>query len=90
MQHSRLISQYCSNTYRPLQAQHISVYPPVHQDFAFTVHKGITSQQLETAIRDASGEYWVSVELFDVYSGGQVGADEIACLLEVTFRAFTP
>lgn len=74
-------------TYRPLQAQHISVYPPVHQDFAFTVHKGITSRQLETAIRDASGEYCEAVELFDVYSGDQVEDDEKSLAYSVTFRA---
>ena len=71
----------------PIQARPISTFPPVKQDLAFTVPQTVTAAALEDAIREAAGEVLESIELFDVFTGDQVGEGMKSLAYAVTFRA---
>ena len=71
----------------PLQAKPVSTYPPVHQDLAFTVPSAVTAAQLESVIRQAVGDALESIELFDVFTGEQVGEGSKSLAFAVTFRS---
>lgn len=73
--------------FEPLQAKPISTFPPVRQDLAFTVPESVTADQLTSAIREAAGTSLESIELFDVFTGDQIGQDAKSLAFAVTFRA---
>lgn len=72
---------------KPVQAKPISIFPPVKQDLAFTVSTDVTAAELKQVIVDAAGSSLESIELFDVYTGDQLGEDEKSLAYAVTFRA---
>ncbi len=72
---------------KPVQAKPISTFPPVKQDLAFTVPDTVSAHDLGEAIRDAAGDVLESIELFDVYTGDQVGEGKKSLAYAVTFRA---
>lgn len=65
---------------KPVQAKPIATFPPVKQDLAFTVDQSVTAAQLEAVVREAAGANLESIELFDVFTGEQVGRTEVARL----------
>ncbi|PWG60252.1 phenylalanine--tRNA ligase subunit beta [Bifidobacterium catulorum] len=72
---------------KPVQAKPIATFPPVRQDLAFTVPATVTAQQLSDAIREAAGPSLESIELFDVFTGDQVGEGAKSLAFAVTFRS---
>lgn len=72
---------------KPVQAKPISTFPPVRQDLAFTVAQTVSAQQLTDCIRESAGDNLESIELFDVYTGDQVGDNEKSLAFSVTFRS---
>lgn len=71
----------------PLQAHPISTFPPVKQDLAFVVDKSVTSAALAEAIAQGAGDVLESMTLFDVYEGGDLGADKKSLAYSVVFRS---
>lgn len=71
----------------PIQAKPISTFPPVKQDLAFTVPQSVTAESVANAIREAAGDVLESVELFDVFTGEQLGEGMKSLAFAVTFRA---
>ena len=72
---------------KPVQAKPISTFPPVKQDLAFTVPSSVSAAQLETVIRQAAGDTLESIELFDVFTGDQIGEGLKSLAFAVVFRA---
>lgn len=72
---------------KPVQAKPIATFPPVKQDLAFTVNESVSAAQLEQAIRDAAGDALESIELFDVFTGEQVGEGKKSLAYAVVFRS---
>ena len=70
-----------------MQAKPISTFPPVKQDLAFTVDASVTADQLEAVIREAAGANLESIELFDVFTGEQVGEGKKSLAYAVVFRS---
>ena len=70
-----------------MQAKPISSFPPVKQDLAFTVDASVTADQLEAVIREAAGANLESIELFDVFTGEQVGEGKKSLAYAVVFRS---
>ena len=71
----------------PVQAKAISTFPPVHQDLAFTVPEALSAQELQDTIVKAAGDDLESIELFDVFTGDQLGKDKKSLAYAVTFRS---
>ena len=72
---------------KPVQAKPISTFPPVKPDLAYTVPTSVTAHELTETIRQAAGDVLESIELFDVYTGDQVGDGKKSLAYAVTFRA---
>lgn len=72
---------------KPIQAKPISAFPPVRQDLAFTVPVSVSARQLADAIRSAAGDKLESIELFDVFTGEQLGEGVKSLAYAVTFRS---
>lgn len=72
---------------KPVQAKPISTFPPVKQDLAFTVPTTVSAAQLEDVIREAAGDALESIELFDVFTGDQIGEGLKSLAFAVVFRA---
>ncbi|MDD6461519.1 MAG: phenylalanine--tRNA ligase subunit beta [Bifidobacteriaceae bacterium] len=84
-----LTAIFAGVAYAPLQAKPVSTFPPVKQDFAFTVDDAVTSDEIEGAIRKAAGDDLEDVRLFDVFTGGQLGEGKKSLAYSVTFRSPT-
>ena len=72
---------------KPVQAKPISTFPPVKQDLAFTVPATVSAAELEATIREAAGDALESIELFDVFTGDQLGEGLKSLAFAVVFRA---
>ncbi len=64
-----------------------SRFPAVDRDIAFLVPRGQPADQVQRVIAAAAGSYLESVELFDVYQGANIPADERSLAYRLTFRA---
>jgi phenylalanyl-tRNA synthetase beta chain len=62
-------------------------FPSVREDLAVVVADDVASSDLIATIRGAAGSDLESVELFDVYSGEQVGSGRVSLALHLEFRA---
>ena len=82
-----LTALFATLTGKPVQAKPISTFPPVKQDLAFTVDETVTAGQLENVIRKAVGANLESIELFDVFTGEQVGEGKKSLAYAVVFRS---
>ena len=71
-------------TYRDLAA-----VPPLRQDLAVALPAEVPAEQILQAVRAAADELLEEVEVFDVYSGEQVGEGRRSLALALTFRAPT-
>jgi phenylalanyl-tRNA synthetase beta chain len=61
--------------------------PPLRQDLAVTLPEDVTARQVLHAVRNAGGETLESAEVFDVYTGSQVGEGRRSLALALSFRA---
>jgi phenylalanyl-tRNA synthetase beta chain len=82
---SALVSGGFEEQRRPIPP--ISTYPPVRQDIAVTVAKGVPASSVERALRDGAGDLLEAIRLFDVYSGPQAGEGRKSLAYALTFRA---
>jgi phenylalanyl-tRNA synthetase beta chain len=64
----------------------IPVLPPATRDIALVVHDDVSAGAVGEAIRDAAGAICETVELFDLFRGGQVPADHRSLAFHVVYR----
>lgn len=65
----------------------VSAYPPVPLDVALVVDNAVPASDVEEALRAGSGPLLEHVELFDVYTGEQVGEGKRSLAYALRFRA---
>ena len=65
----------------------ISTFPPVYTDVAYTVQVDVPAATVEAALREGAGPLLESLQLFDVFTGEQLGADQKSLAYSLTFRA---
>ncbi len=70
-----------------LPAPALSVFPAVLQDVAVVVDAALPAADVAAALRAGAGELLESIELFDVYTGDQVGAGRKSLAFALRFRA---
>lgn len=68
---------------------HVPRYPGSYRDISLIVPEEVSSQELETAMREAGAGLLVSVELFDLYLGDQVPSGHKSLAYSLTYRAET-
>jgi len=64
-----------------------TAFPPVDRDLAVVLNDSVTASTVLAAAEEAGGKLLVSVNIFDVYHGDQIGADEKSLALRLRFRA---
>jgi len=62
-------------------------YPPLRQDLAVILPDDVPAGRAAQVIRDAGGELLTGAEVFDVYTGAQVGEGRRSLAFALTFRA---
>jgi phenylalanyl-tRNA synthetase beta chain len=71
----------------PVHYEDYTSFPEVRQDLAVVVPRSVAAAELIAAVRAAGGPLLASVEVFDVYSGKQIGDDEVSLALRLAFRS---
>ena len=69
----------------PMKYKEISKFPNVVKDVAFVMKKDVMSEVIEEQIRKAGGKLLTKVEVFDLYTGENIGEDEKSIAYKLTF-----
>lgn len=80
------LSKLLSKKVGKMKFKEISKFPNVKKDVAFIVNKDITSKEIEMVIKKASGSALTNIEVFDVYTGENVGENEKSIAYSLTFN----
>ncbi len=67
--------------------QSFGVFPALRQDLAVTLPESVSADELLALVRHAGKETLEEAEVFDVYTGAQVGEGRRSLALALTFRA---
>lgn len=70
-----------------LPAPRVSPFPAVFQDLSLVVAADVSAQAVADAVREGAGELLEDLQLFDVFTGPQVGADRKSLTFALRFRA---
>ncbi|MGE5493875.1 MAG: phenylalanine--tRNA ligase subunit beta [Burkholderiales bacterium] len=62
-------------------------FPAVERDIALIVDKSVAAADLLDCIEKHAGQYFESAELFDVYTGDQLGIGKKSLAFKIVFRA---
>lgn len=68
-----------------MKYKEISKFPSIKKDVAFVMNKNVESKQIETVIKKAGGSLLTNIEVFDVYTGENVGENEKSIAYNLTF-----
>lgn len=69
-----------------MKYKEISKFPNIKKDVAFVVDKNIPSKDIEMVIKKSGGSLLTNIEVFDVYTGENVGDDEKSIAYSLTFN----
>ncbi len=70
-----------------LPAPRVSPFPAVFQDVSLVVLANVPAQAVADAIREGAGELLEDIQLFDVFTGPQIGEDRKSLTFALRFRA---
>ena len=73
-------------TIKPLKYKEASRYPEIKKDMAFIVSKDVSAQTLIDQIRKSGGRLLTDIDIFDVYTGENVGENEKSVAFSLTFK----
>ena len=65
----------------------VTTYPALYEDIAVVVPAGVAAESVRRAVLESGGELLRSAEVFDVYTGEQVGEGRKSLALRLEFRA---
>lgn len=78
-----------SHKVRMVKYKEVSKYPAIHKDVAFIVEKKITSKEIMDFLKHIGGRMVTNIDVFDVYTGENVGANEKSIAYSITFEDAT-
>ncbi|QUR67429.1 phenylalanine--tRNA ligase subunit beta [Mycobacterium spongiae] len=70
-----------------LPAPRVSPFPAVFQDLSLVVAANVSAATVADAVREGAGELLEDVQLFDVFTGQQIGAERKSLTFALRFRA---
>jgi phenylalanyl-tRNA synthetase beta chain len=73
--------------YQPTQLAHVSLYPPVHRDIAFSAPVGLPHQSVCQVFETLNEPLLKGVELFDDYRGQQLETHQKSLAYRLTFQS---
>ncbi len=68
-------------------APRVSPFPAVFQDVSLVVSAHVPAQAVADAVREGAGELLEDIQLFDVFTGPQIGEDRKSLTFALRFRA---
>lgn len=78
-----------SHKVRMVKYKEVSKYPAIHKDVAFIVEKKITSKEIMDFLKHIGGRMVTNIDVFDVYTGENVGENEKSIAYSITFEDAT-
>ena len=81
------LTALCALAAVPPRYQPLPRFPSVQRDLALVVSAEVAAAEIETAIRAMDVPWLARVQLFDVYTGGQVGSGRRSLAFGLTFQA---
>ena len=78
-----------SHKVRMVKYKEVSKYPAIHKDVAFIVDKQVTSKAVMDILKHTGGRMVTNIDVFDVYTGENVGANEKSIAYSITFEDAT-
>ena len=78
-----------SHKVRMVKYKEVSKYPAIHKDVAFIVEKKITSKEIMDFLKHIGGRMVTNIDVFDVYTGENVGENEKSIAYSITFEDTT-
>jgi phenylalanyl-tRNA synthetase beta chain len=73
--------------FEALPAPRVSPFPAVFQDVSLVVPANVPAQAVADAVREGAGELLEDIQLFDVFTGPQIGEDRKSLTFALRFRA---
>ena len=70
---------------KPMKFKSASKLPSIKKDVAFIVNKDITNIEVESIIKKSGGRLLTNIDVFDVYTGENVGDNEKSIAYSLTF-----
>ena len=70
---------------KPLKYKESSKYPEINKDMAFVVDKTVSSEEIEKIIKKTGSRLLTNIDVFDVYTGPNVGENEKSIAYSLTF-----
>ena len=83
------LSKLINKTVKPIKYKEVSKYPEVNKDLAFIVKKDTTVAEIMNQIKKSGGRLLTNIDVFDVYTGENVGVDEKSIAFSLTFNDTT-
>ena len=80
------LSKLINKTVKPIKYKEVSKYPEVNKDLAFIVKKDVTVAEIMKQIKKSGGRLLTNIDVFDVYTGENVGVDEKSIAFSLTFN----
>lgn len=80
------LSSLCASQ-KPRKFTNISPYPAVEKDLAFVMPKSMKSLDVIKEIKRAGGQLLTSVEVVDVFEGGNLGENEKSLAFRMTYQS---
>ncbi|OSC41314.1 phenylalanine--tRNA ligase subunit beta [Mycobacterium decipiens] len=74
-------------TVAALPAPRVSPFPAVFQDVSLVVSADVPAQAVADAVRAGAGDLLEDIQLFDVFTGPQIGAERKSLTFALRFRA---
>ncbi|MDD7305876.1 MAG: phenylalanine--tRNA ligase subunit beta [Peptoniphilaceae bacterium] len=68
--------------------QPIGKYPAIERDYAFVCPRSIESVDIENTIRTVGKDLVKKIELFDIYTGNQIGKDKKSIAYKIYYKSF--
>jgi phenylalanyl-tRNA synthetase beta chain len=70
-----------------LPAPRVSPFPAVFQDVSLVVASDVPARAVQDAVREGAGDLLEDIQLFDVFTGPQIGEDRKSLTFALRFRA---
>ena len=71
-----------------IKFKEINKYPTIEKDMAFIVNKDVPSLDISKEIKKSGGKLVTNVDIFDVYTGVNIGDDNKSIAFKVTFEHY--
>jgi phenylalanyl-tRNA synthetase beta chain len=69
-----------------MKYKEISKYPSIKKDLALIVDNNLASQEVLQAMKKSGGSLLTNIEIFDVYTGENIGKDKKSIAYSLTFE----